>query len=204
MGKLRAEGYDIPGITEDDAIANIKRLLRPYYRSRDDAELRKLLADGLADRVPVDEYKAFVATFPADVQRQIADGREKPEDAYLVLKDGARADFVVPRWKIGDLMVLPQPLRGARRSEEADILHDKKRPLHHAYRAVYYDLVHKEKVDAIVHLGTHGTQEFSLGKQRAPSVWDDTQTTIGNVPVVYPYAVHDPGEAIIARRHGVA
>ncbi|KAF2991217.1 cobaltochelatase subunit CobN [Methylocystis sp. MJC1] len=201
---LRSEGYDIPEIDEKTAIENIKKLIRPYYRTKDDAELRKLLDAGLAERVPVAEYKDFIAKLPAETQKQIAEGWEKPEDTYLTLKDGARADFVVPRWKLGNLLILPQPLRGARRSEEADILHDKKRPLHHAYRAVYYDLVHKEKVDAILHIGTHGTQEFSVGKERAPSVYNDTQTTIGNVPLIYPYAVHDPGEAIIARRRGRA
>ena len=201
---LRAEGYDIPQIDERTAIENIKKLLRPYYRTKDDAELRKLVDSGLAERVPVAEYKAFIAKLPAETQKQISEGWEKPEKTYLTLKDGVRLDFIVPRWKLGNLLVLPQPLRGARRSEEADILHDKKRPLHHAYRAVYYDLVHKEKVDAILHIGTHGTQEFSVGKERAPSVYDDTQTTIGNVPLIYPYAVHDPGEAIIARRRGRA
>lgn len=201
---LRAEGYDIPQIEEKDAIENIKKLIRPYYRTRDDAELRKLVDAGMAERVPVAEYKTFLSKLPAETQKQIAEGWEKPEDTYLTLKDGNRLDFVVPRWKLGNLLILPQPLRGARRSEEADILHDKKRPLHHAYRAVYYDLVHKEKVDAILHIGTHGTQEFSVGKERAPSVYDDTQTTIGNVPLIYPYAVHDPGEAIIARRRGRA
>ena len=65
-------------------------------------------------------------------------------------------------------------------------------------------MVHKQKVDAIIHFGTHGTQEFLLGKERAPSVWDDTQTTIGNVPVVYPYVVDNPGEAITAKRRGRA
>ena len=201
---LRGEGYDIPEIDEKTAIENVKKLIRPYYRTKNDAELRKLIETGMAERVPVAEYKAFLAKLPAETQKQIAEGWEKPEETYLTLKDGDRLDFVVPRWKLGNLLILPQPLRGARRSEEADILHDKKRPLHHAYRAVYYDLVHKEKVDAILHVGTHGTQEFSVGKERAPSVYDDTQTTIGNVPVFYPYAVHDPGEAIIARRRGRA
>lgn len=201
---LRKEGYDAPDLDEKTVIANIKKLLRPYYRTKDDAELRKLVAEGLADRVPVKEYRKFIATLPEDVQKALAEGWEKPEDTYLTLKEGDRADFIVPVWRAGNLFIMPQPLRGARRSEEADILHDKKRPMHHAFRAVYYDIVHKQKVDAIVHLGLHGTQEWALGKERAPSVFDDTQTTIGNVPIIYPYAAHGPGEAIIARRRGRA
>ncbi len=201
---LREAGYDAPTIDEQTAIESIKKLIRPYYRTKDDAELRSLLAAGMADRVPVSEYKAFISTLPEQTQMALAQGWEKPEDTYLTLKEGERADFIVPRWRLGNILILPQPLRSARRSDEADILHDKTRPLHPAYRAVYYDIVHKEKVDAIVHLGTHGSQEFLLGKERAPSIFDDTQTTVANVPVIYPYAVNDPGEAITARRRGRA
>lgn len=201
---LRAEGYNAPELDENDVVANVKKLIRPYYRTKDDAELRRLVAEGLADRVPVDEYKKFISTLPEEIQKGLAEGWEKPEDTYLTLKEKGRTDFIVPLWRVGNLMIMPQPLRGARRSEESDILHDKKRPMHHAFRAVYYDIVHKRKVDAIVHLGLHGTQEWALGKERAPSAFDDTQTMIGNVPVVYPYAAHGPGEAIIARRRGRA
>jgi cobaltochelatase CobN len=202
--RLRAEGYDIPVIEERQAIETIKKLIRPYYRTKNDAELRKLLDAGLADRIPVSEYTAFVATLPEATQKALAAGWEKPEETYLTLREGDEFYFVAPRWKLGNLMIQPQPLRGARRSDEADILHDKTRPLHPAYRAVYFDMVHRQQIDAIVHLGTHGTQEFLLGKERAPSVLDDIQSTVGNVPVIYPYAVNDPGEAITAKRRGRA
>ncbi|MBL8671285.1 MAG: cobaltochelatase subunit CobN [Alphaproteobacteria bacterium] len=201
---LRAEGYDVPALDEATVIETIKKLIRPYYRTKDDAELRKLVAAGLAERLPVAAYKAHLATLPAETRAAIDAVWEAPEETYLTLKDGARADFVVPRWQHGNLVILPQPLRGARRSEEDDITHDKKRPLHHAYRAVYLGVVQQGAVDAVIHLGTHGTQEWAPGKERGPSVFDDTQTTIGNVPVIYPYTVANVGEAIIAKRRGRA
>lgn len=201
---LRAEGYDAPDVDEKTVIEQIKKLIRPYYRKKDDAELRRLVADGLAERLPVGEYRAYLATLPAELRAQMETLYERPEDTYLTLKEGDRADFIVPRWTLGNLVILPQPLRGAHRTEEDNITHDKKRPLHHGYRAVYQGLVQKAKVDAIIHLGTHGTQEWAPGKERGPSVHDDTQTTIGNVPVIYPYTVANVGEAIIARRRGRA
>ena len=201
---LRSEGYDAPEVDEKTVIEQIKKLIRPYYRTKDDAELRKLVEEGLAERLPVAEYKAFLRTLPAATQAAIDATWEKLEDTYLTLREGDRIDFIVPRWQHGNLVILPQPLRGARRDEEDDITHDKKRPMHHAYRAVYQGVVHKGQVDAIVHLGTHGTQEWAPGKERAPDVFDDTQTTIGNVPVIYPYTVANVGEAIIAKRRGRA
>lgn len=201
---LREDGYAIPETDEKTVIETIKKLIRPYYRNKDDAELRKLVEAGLATRVPVAEYRTFLKTLPQETQDAMAALYEQPEETYLVLREGDRADFIVPRWQLGNLAILPQPLRGARRSEEDDITHDKKRPMHHAYRAVYYGIVEKGAADAIIHLGTHGTQEWAPGKERAPSVFDDTQTTIRNVPVFYPYTVANVGEAIIARRRGRA
>lgn len=201
---LRADGYDAPAVDEKTVIETMKKLIRPYYRTKDDAELRKLVEAGLAERVPVADYKAFLATLPSETQAAMAATWETPEDTYLTLRDGDRVDFVIPRWRHGKLIILPQPLRGARRSEEDDITHDKKRPLHPAYRAAYLGVVKQGGVDAIIHLGTHGTQEWAPGKERAPSVRDDTQTTIGNVPVIYPYTVANVGEAIIAKRRGRA
>ncbi|MDC7784700.1 cobaltochelatase subunit CobN [Rhodoplanes sp. TEM] len=204
VAALRREGYDAPAVDEATVIATMKRLIRPYYRTKDDRELRALLADGLAERLPLAEYEAFLAGLPAERRAATEAAWGKPDDTYLTLRDGDRIDFVVPRWKIGKLVILPQPLRGARRDQEDDITHDKKRPLHHAYRAVYLGVTRQMAADAVVHLGTHGTQEWAPGKERAPAVSDDTQTTIGNVPVIYPYTTANVGEAIIARRRGRA
>ncbi|NEW86982.1 MULTISPECIES: cobaltochelatase subunit CobN [Rhodopseudomonas] len=201
---LRDDGYAIPAFDEQAVVDTLRKLIRPYYRSRDPAELTRLVDAGLAMRVPVAEYRAFLAKLPRETQQAMTELYGQPEDAYLVLRDGDRADFIVPRWQLGNLTILPQPLRGARRADEDGLTHDKTRPLHHAYRAVYYGVVHRAGVDAIVHLGTHGTQEWAPGKERAPSVADDTQSTIGNVPVIYPYTVANVGEAIIARRRGRA
>lgn len=204
VDRLRREGYDAPAVDEATVISTMKRLIRPYYRTKDDRELRALLADGLAERLPLADYRAFLDGLPPETQAATQAAWGGPEDTYLTLKDGDRVDFVVPRWKIGKLVILPQPLRGSRRDQEDDITHDKKRPLHHAYRAVYLGVTTQMAADAIVHLGTHGTQEWAPGKERAPSVADDTQTTIGNIPVIYPYTIANVGEAIIARRRGRA
>ncbi|MCK5905249.1 MAG: cobaltochelatase subunit CobN, partial [Gammaproteobacteria bacterium] len=110
----------------------------------------------------------------------------------------------MPRLKLGNVIVMPQPNRGSRRDREKDISHDKKVPLHHAYRAVYHYIVDGFKSDAIVHVGTHGTQEWLAGKERGLWAYDDSYSTIGSVPVVYPYSVANTGEALIAKRRGQA
>ena len=202
---MRREGYRVADVGEADLIADLQLMIRPYYRTRDETALRALLARDLAEKVPVDEYKAwFEANIPEETRRAQAAAWEPPERSYLTIQEPDGAYFVVPRKRIGNVILLPQPLRGARRDAEADIFHDKTRPMHHAYRAVYQAVTGRMHADAIIHLGTHGTQEWALGKERGPSVFDDSQTTIGAVPVIYPYTVANVGEATIARRRGRA
>jgi len=202
---LRREDYRVADVGEAELIADLQLMIRPYYRTRDEAALRALLARNLAEKVPVGEYKAwFEATIPEEARRAQADAWESPEESYLTIHEPDGFYFVVPRKRIGNVILLPQPLRGARRDAEADIFHDKTRPMHHGYRAVYQTVTGRMGADGIVHLGTHGTQEWALGKERGPSVLDDSQTTIGAIPVIYPYTVANVGEATIARRRGRA
>ena len=58
----------------------------------------------------------------------------------------------------------------------------------------------KEKVDAIVQLGAHGTLEWLPGKAVALSETCAPEVLLGPTPVVYPFIVNNPGEAAQAKR----
>src|SRR5690606_30497200 len=61
------------------------------------------------------------------------------------------------------------------------------------------------KADALIHFGTHGTQEWMAGKERGVSaVADDPYVAIGDIPIIYPYIMDDVGEAVQAKRRGRA
>ncbi|WP_250642997.1 cobaltochelatase subunit CobN [Acidovorax carolinensis] len=72
-------------------------------------------------------------------------------------------------------------------------MHKSKAPLSHHYLAVY--LWAQREADALIHFGTHGTQEWAGGKARALDVHDDALLPLGDLPVVYPYIVDNLGEA---------
>ena len=57
-----------------------------------------------------------------------------------------------------------------------------------------------EAVDALIHLGTHGTMEWLPGKAVALSAGCWPRLATGALPVIYPYVVDDPGEAAPAKR----
>jgi len=202
--EMKKAGYTVPYVDPDTLIKQIKKLIKPYYRVDNDQALRDLLTEDLAEKIPVEDYKQWLTSFPKSQQDWINETWGAPEDNYLTINDGGTWFFVVPRLKLGNIIVMPQPNRGSRRDREKDISHDKKVPLHHAYRAVYHYIVDGFKTDAIVHVGTHGTQEWLAGKERGLWAYDDSYSTIGSTPVVYPYSVANTGEALIAKRRGQA
>ncbi len=202
--EMKKAGYTVPYTDPDMLIKQIKKLIKPYYRVDNEQALRDLLKEDLAEKIAVDDYKKWLTSFPQSQQDWIQQSWGDPEDNYLTIKEEDRWYFVVPRLKLGNIIVMPQPNRGSRRDREKDISHDKKVPLHHAYRAVYHYIVDGYKTDAIVHVGTHGTQEWLAGKERGLWAYDDAYSTIGGVPVVYPYSVANTGEALIAKRRGQA
>ena len=112
----------------------------------------------------------------------------------------------------GRFILTPQPSRG--HSENAQTLyHSGTLAPTHQYIAFYLWLQNKETVkteeygfgaDAIIHLGTHGTQEWLPGKEAGLSRYDWAEFMTGYIPVVYPYIVDVVGEGIQAKRRGSA
>ncbi len=57
---------------------------------------------------------------------------------------------------------------------------------------------------AVVHLGKHGSMEWLPGKNAALSASCATDAAIGNLPLIYPFLVNDPGEGAQAKRRAHA
>jgi cobaltochelatase CobN len=112
------------------------------------------------------------------------------------LADGA---FRFPALRAGNLLVLVQPDRGSR-SDRKSGYHDTGTPPRHAFLALYAHLREAEAIDALVHLGAHGTLEWLPGKALALSRSCWPEAVLGPVPVIYPFIVNNPGEAMQAKR----
>ncbi len=93
----------------------------------------------------------------------------------------------------GKVTVLLQPDRGS-------TYHDMSAEPHPDYVAVYAWLRDAEKIDALIHLGTHGTLEWLPGKALALSADCWPEKVLGPIPVIYPFIVNNPGEAVQAKR----
>src|SRR6185312_580876 len=90
------------------------------------------------------------------------------------------------------------PERGEVQSRATDY-HDLSRIPRHAYVAFYLWL-RTQGAHVLIHMGAHGTLEWLPGKSVALSNECWPEALIGDVPVIYPFIVNDPGEAAQAKR----
>ena len=112
------------------------------------------------------------------------------------VRDGA---FRFRAKKFGNLLVALPPDRGRAAERRADY-HDPRLPPRHALVAFGLWLQHVAKVDALVHMGAHGTLEWLPGKAVALTAECFPEIVTGPLPVIYPFIVSNPGEAAQAKR----
>ena len=202
LAALRTQGYDTEVPSEPELIAKLQRLLAPAYRA---GELEPLLREGLAATVPLVRYRAWLAQQPAAVQAALRERWGEPEASSMVLRQGGQAMFVVPRLMLGKIAILPQPPRGEKwEPKEKALYHSSNAWPSHYYLAAYLWAREQQASDALVHFGTHGSQEWLPGKERGLSVSDPGMLAVGDLPVAYPYIADNIGEAQQAKRRGRA
>lgn len=199
--RLADEGYSIEKLNAQYFIDRVNRILNPFYR---DFELDSLLADDLADLLPLEDYKKWLAEVPAEIVESMNAHWGVPEDNFMITERDGKLYFVIPRIRNGNMLVLRQPPRGDTKDKEQGLYHDTKVPMNHYYLAAYFYAREFWGSDAFIHLGTHGTHEYLPGKDRGLSRYDGANLSTGTLPVMYPYIVDDVGEAMQAKRRGNA
>ncbi|GHF43157.1 cobaltochelatase subunit CobN [Seohaeicola zhoushanensis] len=141
---------------------------------------------------PLDDYRAALSGLPEPLQAALAARWGESEQEA---PDGAFRFAAI--WR-GDVLVALQPERGDAGLRD-DEYHDLARVPRHAYVAFYLWL-RAQGLDALIHVGAHGTLEWLPGKAVALSDACWPEALIGAVPVIYPFIVNDPGEAAQAKR----
>lgn len=169
---------------------------------------RRGLADWAAEsphhiELPMAAYRDWFDGLPGPVRARVIDRWGEPEDDAMVLTGDDGGRFVIPAYRRGDLLMLPQPSRSPGGSSLASY-HDGDLPPSHGYLAAYLVVRDVFGADALVHFGTHGSQEFLAGKERGLSAHDDAWLVLGDLPVIYPYITDNVGEALQAKRRGRA
>src|SRR5581483_6380190 len=180
-----------------DALASTEALLSDLGASGFDVDAGGPLARALQHqtlRWSIADYRAALATLPGELQDKLASIWGAPEDDPQVV-DG---HFHFSALRRGCAIIAVQPERGEVASRDADY-HDLSRIPRHAYVAFYLWL-RAADIHALIHMGAHGTLEWLPGKSVALSEACWPEALVGDLPVIYPFIVNDPGEAAQAKR----
>ncbi len=196
---MRAAGYDLGGGFPEDGDELIHALIAAGGHDTEwltEQQLRTAPA-----RVPLTAYHRSFSELPNELAAAItAHWGAPPGELYT---DESTGDIVLACLRFGNVVLMIQPPRGFGENPVA-IYHDPDLPPSHHYLAAYRWLAREFGADAVVHLGKHGTLEWLPGKGLGLSARCAPDAVLGDLPLVYPFIVNDPGEGTQAKRRGHA
>lgn len=167
-------------------------------------ELEKMVNNYSVMFIPEREYMEWFKELPKNKREEVIDKWGEPPGKIMIYENESGKYIVIPGIKFGNVFLTPQPTRGWLQNNSV-LYHDKELAPHHQYIAFYFWLKKKFGADAIIHFGTHGTQEWLPGKETALSVKECWPAIlIQDLPVIYPYIMDNVGEGTQAKRRGNA
>jgi cobaltochelatase CobN len=208
LAAMAGEGYDIgpfdgpdalPGVADLDGDRLVHALIAAGGQDADWLTSEQL--EGNPVRIPAAEYRAFFETLPADLREAMEHHwGPAPGSLFVDETDGA---IVFAALRAGNVVVMVQPPRGFGENPIA-IYHDPDLPPSHHYLAAYWWLRSSFGAHALVHVGKHGNLEWLPGKTVGMSASCGPDAALGDLPLVYPFLVNDPGEGSQAKRRAHA
>jgi cobaltochelatase CobN len=191
-----AVGLDVPAST----LALMRDLAAAGYSVGEVPPTSKTLLESIEETspdsvLPVTDYLRLRSTLPQELLARLDAAWGNPNDDPDV-RAGA---FHFRARSFGNVIVAFAPDRGSSANRRADY-HDPALPPKHALIAFGLWLRHVRDVDALVHMGAHGSLEWLPGKAVALSASCFPEAVVGSLPVIYPFIVSNPGEAAQAKR----
>lgn len=202
LTRLKAEGYTVKNLPasaqELGVMIQHQGAVFGTYAEGAMAEFMKHAQPAIVTK---DAYEGWVkkALRPDKYNEILASDGEFP-GSYLTTDNGALA---VPRIDLGNIVLLPQNAAG-KGDNSFKILHGTEVAPPHAYVASYLWSQYGFGADALIHFGTHGSLEFTPGKQVALCHDDWPDRLIGALPHFYIYSIANVGEGVIAKRRAYA
>ncbi|MEC3894102.1 cobaltochelatase subunit CobN [Nocardiopsis alba] len=208
LRRLRAEGYDLgspedlPGLDLEDETEAGDALVHALIAAggQDEDWLTSAQLTEAHVRISPEEYSAWTEGLPEALKEQMVEAWGPAPGRLYVNDDG---EIVLAALRAGNVVVLVQPPRGFGENPIA-IYHDPDLAPSHHYMAAYRWLEHGFGAHAVVHLGKHGSLEWLPGKNAALSASCATDAVLGDLPLIYPFLVNDPGEGAQAKRRAHA
>jgi cobaltochelatase CobN len=196
---MRDAGYDLGDGFPEDGDTLIHTLIAAG--GHDTEWLTETQLRAAPARVPRTAYRRYFQDLQNVARSSIQSHWGDPPGGLYV--DEESGDIVLACLRFGQVVLMIQPPRGFGENPVA-IYHDPDLPPSHHYLAAYRWLSEDFGADAIVHLGKHGTLEWLPGKGLGLSAECAPDAVLGDMPMVYPFIVNDPGEGTQAKRRAHA
>ncbi|MET8474218.1 cobaltochelatase subunit CobN [Streptomyces sp. NPDC006422] len=209
LRRLLDEGYDfgdraeIPGLASGDGDELIRALIDAGGHDQEWLTEEQLAKNPV--RIPAADYKRWYATLPQELRESVEQHWGPPPGEMFVDRSrNPEGDIVLAALRRGNLLILIQPPRGFGENPIA-IYHDPDLPPSHHYLAAYRWIAASASdggfgADAMIHLGKHGNLEWLPGKNAGLSAACAPDAALGDLPLIYPFLVNDPGEGTQAKR----
>ncbi|MFC9976976.1 cobaltochelatase subunit CobN [Spirillospora sp. NPDC127200] len=199
---MRERGYEIGDDFPTEGDALMHALIAAGGQDAD--WLTEAQLTGNPIRIPAARYKQWYATLPEDLREGI-ERHWGPPPGELFVDDSAdpEGEIVLAALRSGNIVIMVQPPRGFGENPVA-IYHDPDLPPSHHYLAAYRWLQDGFGAHAVVHVGKHGNLEWLPGKAAGMSASCGPDAALGDLPLIYPFLVNDPGEGTQAKRRAHA
>ncbi|MGW1275386.1 cobaltochelatase subunit CobN [Streptomyces tsukubensis] len=212
LRRLRDEGYDfggadIPGLASGDGDELIRALIEAGGHDQDWLTEEQLARNPV--RIPAADYRRWFAALPEELRTAVEEHwGPAPGEMFVDRSANPDGDIVLAALRYGNLLIVIQPPRGFGENPVA-IYHDPDLPPSHHYLAAYRWMAAPAAdggfgADAMIHLGKHGNLEWLPGKNAGLSAACGPDAALGDLPLVYPFLVNDPGEGTQAKRRAHA
>ncbi|RII20663.1 Aerobic cobaltochelatase subunit CobN [Streptomyces sp. YIM 130001] len=208
LRRLEEEGYafgdaEIPGIVSGDGDELIRALIEAGGHDQEWLTEEQLARNPV--RIPAADYRRWFATLPEELRTAVEQHwGPAPGEMFVDRSADPDGDIVLAALRFGNLLILIQPPRGFGENPIA-IYHDPDLPPSHHYLAAYRWIAASTAdggfgADAMIHLGKHGNLEWLPGKNAGLSAACGPDAALGDLPLIYPFLVNDPGEGTQAKR----
>ncbi|HXY66857.1 MAG TPA: cobaltochelatase subunit CobN [Mycobacterium sp.] len=206
---MQESGYqvgELPGVDAQDGDALIHALIERGGQDPDWLTDGQLAGNPI--RVSANDYRAWFATLPVALAEAVQEHwGPPPGELFVDRSNDPDGEIVVAAMQAGNVVLMVQPPRGFGENPVA-IYHDPDLPPSHHYLAAYQWLgrgfSNSFDAHAVVHLGKHGNLEWLPGKTLGMSAACGSDAALGDVPLIYPFLVNDPGEGTQAKRRAHA
>jgi len=207
LAAMADAGYDIetdelPGMADQDGDALIHAIIAAG--GQDENWLTEEQLAGNPVRISAADYRAWFATLDPDLQNKVTEHwGPPPGDLFVDRSQDPDGQIVLAALRAGNVTVMVQPPRGFGANPVA-IYHDPDLAPSHHYLAAYRWLRDQFAAHAVVHVGKHGNLEWLPGKTSGMSARCASDAAIGDIPLIYPFLINDPGEGTQAKRRAHA